>query len=54
MCFQRDLDAGFVTVQDRLAGEPLEEYIRTVGGGYFFVPPGVASDVDILGGSLLT
>ena len=54
VCFQRDLDAGFVTVQDRLAGEPLEEYIRTVGGGYFFVPPGVASDVDILGGSLLT
>ena len=54
VCFQQDLETGFVTVQNRLAGEPLEEYIKVVGGGYFFVPPGVASDVDILGGSLLT
>ena len=45
---------GFVTVQNRLAGEPLEEYIQTVGGGYFFAPPGVATSDGILGGSLLT
>ena len=42
VAFQRDLQQGFVTVQNRLAGEPLEEYIQPVGGGYFFVPPGVA------------
>ncbi len=53
VCFQRDLEAGFVTVQNRLAGEPLEEYIQTVGGGYFFVPPGVTSADGYLGESLL-
>ena len=45
--------AGFVTVQNRLSGEPLEEYIQTVGGGYFFAPPGVTTSDGILGGSLL-
>ena len=54
VCFQRDLEAGFVTIQDRLAGEPLEEYIQTVGGGYFFAPPGLTTADGILGGSLLT
>ena len=27
VCFQADLEKGFVTVQNRLIGEPLEEYI---------------------------
>jgi deferrochelatase/peroxidase EfeB len=44
ICFQRDLNAGFVTVQTRLNGEALEEYIRPIGGGYFFVPPGRAAE----------
>lgn len=49
ICFQRDLEAGFLTVQRRLDGEPLEEYIKPVGGGYFFALPGVLSDKDFLG-----
>ena len=40
ICFQRSLDQGFVAVQRRLDGEALEEYIRPIGGGFFFVPPG--------------
>ncbi|MFF0151931.1 Dyp-type peroxidase [Micromonospora sp. NPDC005203] len=39
VCFQADLDRGFVAVQRRLAGEALDKYVLTFGGGYFFVPP---------------
>ena len=53
ICFQRDLAAGFATVQQRLAGEPLERYIRPVGGGYFFILPGVQEPDDWLGSTLL-
>jgi len=53
ICYQADLEAGFIAVQQRLNGEPLEEYIKPVGGGYFFVLPGVASADDYLGSALL-
>ncbi|GHB24065.1 dyp-type peroxidase [Salinicola rhizosphaerae] len=53
LCFQADLEAGFISVQRRLDGEPLEEYIKPVGGGYFFVLPGVRDENDYLGRSLL-
>lgn len=52
--YQRSLDKGFVAVQERLDGEPLEEYIKPVGGGFFFALPGVPDDDDdFLGRSLL-
>jgi deferrochelatase/peroxidase EfeB len=53
VCFQHDLAKGFITVQQRLNGEALEEYIRPIGGGYFFALPGVADEKHYLGQSLL-
>lgn len=43
VAFQSDLERGFVAAQNRLTGEPLEEYVKPFGGGYFFVLPGVAT-----------
>jgi deferrochelatase/peroxidase EfeB len=40
-------------VQARLKGEPLEEYTLPVGGGFFFVLPGLRSDDAWLGEQLL-
>ncbi|GLK76230.1 Tat-translocated enzyme [Methylopila jiangsuensis] len=53
ICYQADLDAGFISVQRRLDGEPLEEYVKPVGGGYFYVLPGVETPSDHLGRALV-
>jgi deferrochelatase/peroxidase EfeB len=53
ICYQADLEKGFITVQTRLNGEPLEEYLKPVGGGYFFTLPGVTGTQDYIGRSLL-
>jgi deferrochelatase/peroxidase EfeB len=53
VCFQADLSAQFLTVQRRLEGEPLEEYIKPIGGGYFFVLPGVPDADGFLGQGLI-
>lgn len=40
-------------MQKRLNGEALEEYVKPIGGGYFFALPGVKTADQYLGQSLL-
>ncbi|WP_370331806.1 Dyp-type peroxidase [Mycolicibacterium hippocampi] len=54
VCYQRSLERGFLAVQNRLTGEPLEEYIMPVGGGFFFALPGVEGPDRFLGESLVS
>ncbi|MGV0793948.1 Dyp-type peroxidase [Mycolicibacterium sp. XJ1819] len=54
VAYQRSLQKGFLTVQSRLKGEPLEEYILPVGGGFFFVLPGVTGPDRFLGDMLVS
>lgn len=53
VAYQRSLEKGFLTVQNRLKGEPLEEYILPVGGGFFFMLPGVTGPDRFLGDQLV-
>ncbi len=54
IAYQRSLEKGFLAVQRRLAGEPLEEYILPVGGGFFFMLPGVTGADRFLGDQLVS
>ncbi|KNC93506.1 iron uptake transporter deferrochelatase/peroxidase subunit [Trabulsiella odontotermitis] len=54
VCYQHDLEKGFLTVQKRLNGEALEEYIKPIGGGFFFVLPAAKDKHHYLGETLLS
>ncbi|MGK7285697.1 iron uptake transporter deferrochelatase/peroxidase subunit [Buttiauxella agrestis] len=47
------LEKGFLAVQQRLNGEALEEYVKPIGGGYFFVMPGARDKQHYLGQGLI-
>ncbi len=51
--FQRSMSKQFLPVQERLNGEPLEEYIEPQGGGFFFALPGVQGADGYLGDKLM-
>ena len=52
--FNQDIERQFATIQARLADELMLDYITAVGGGYFFVPPGVRGAGDWVGSGLLS
>ncbi|HTW20166.1 MAG TPA: deferrochelatase/peroxidase EfeB, partial [Mycobacteriales bacterium] len=43
-----------VANQKRLIGEPMVDYVSPIGGGYFFVLPGLADRSDFYARGLLT
>jgi deferrochelatase/peroxidase EfeB len=54
ICFQKDLEKGFATIQRRLTGTPLDKYVLPIGGGYFFVLPGLSGTTgDYFGRGLI-
>ena len=53
VAYNQDIERQFATVQHRLAGEPMVDYITPVGGGYFYVPRGARGPGDYVGSALL-
>jgi deferrochelatase/peroxidase EfeB len=50
--FNQDIKRQFATIQERLAEEPMIDYITPVGGGYFFAPAGSRGPADWVGSRL--
>jgi deferrochelatase/peroxidase EfeB len=53
VAFNQDIARQFATIQQRLAGEPMTDYVTPVGGGYFYVPPGARGPGDFVGSRMV-
>jgi deferrochelatase/peroxidase EfeB len=53
VAYNQDIERQFATIQNRLAGEPMTDYVTPVGGGYFYVPRGARGGNDWVGSTLL-
>jgi len=52
VAFNQNVERQFAAIQQRLAEEPMVDYITPVGGGYFFAPPGARGPGDWVGSKL--
>ena len=52
VAFNRDNHAQFEQIQKRLEKEPMIDYVKPVGGGYFFVPRATSGSTDWIGSGL--
>jgi deferrochelatase/peroxidase EfeB len=52
VAFNQSIQRQFVAVQNRLASEPMTDYVTPVGGGYFFAPPGARGSAEWVGSGL--
>jgi deferrochelatase/peroxidase EfeB len=53
VAYNADVERQFATIQRRLSGEPMTDYITAVGGGYFFAPRGAGGGTDWVGSGLI-
>jgi deferrochelatase/peroxidase EfeB len=54
LAYNRSIQQQFEVIQNRLAGEPMTDYVTPVGGGYFYAPRGTRGATDWVGAALLT
>jgi deferrochelatase/peroxidase EfeB len=52
VAFNQHIVRQFATLQKKLAGEPMTDYITPVGGGYFYAPRGASRPGDWVGSQL--
>jgi len=52
IAFNRDTRSQYERIQRRLESEPMIDYIKPVGGGYFFVPRAPSGPADWIGSGL--